>query len=107
MRTPSHFFPDTSNGIFQVIAIHFAGVFIPINLLMLVPSTLPWVISGLAIAVFDLVATVSLVAIYRHYRYVRPYLREAAHHCPECDYEIGEDRMEQGCPECGWQCEPH
>jgi len=70
------------------------------------PSTLPWVIGGYAMALVSLVITVSLVAFYRHYRFVRPYLREAAHHCPECDYEIGEDYMEQGCPECGWQCDP-
>ena len=80
-----------------------AGVIIPLNLMMLAPSTTPWMAGGIAIAIIDLVLTVSLVAIVRHYRFVRPYQREAAHHCPLCDYEIGEDLMVFGCPECGWQ----
>ena len=104
MRTPSHFMPDTSNGVALVTLIHLAGVSLPVNLMiMFAPSTIPWVIGGFGVALIDLVITVLAVAAFRHFVYVRPALREAAGCCPECGYDIGIERMEFGCSECGWQ----
>lgn len=102
-QNPSHFFPDTNEGIFLVVGFHLVGVVIPLNLLYFVPNSASWIAGCYALAGIDLILSISAVALYRHIKFVIPHQREAAHHCPNCDYKIGEDRMAQGCSECGWQ----
>lgn len=111
-RRPSHIFPESKeamSGLLLLYSLTLIAVWAlapVLGLAMIVLSPKPSNPLTVAIMMFSgfaaVAAEITAVAIYRHYRYVIPFDREAAHHCPSCDYDIGEEHMEGGCPECGW-----
>jgi len=103
-RRPSCFFPHTNKGIAVVVMIYLAVAGLSLFQNSWYYHQLDYGVPLIALhTALVLAVTAVVIAVVRHYRFVVPHDREARFHCPKCDYDIGEDIMESGCPECGWQ----